>query len=153
LGQSRSRTARSLRLLRLTTTGRTPRAARCCNLNAIITTEPNAFTAAVHDRTPFERRYREVIEGCRDFAPRRNEIAHGTVCQSAPPLGSYLEPLYYNSRKGLDRPAYRYSSKEVMHHADHFAVLKDSIPTWKELVNEVRYDTRMGRTKSRPQHP
>jgi hypothetical protein len=59
--------------------------------------------------------YRELVKLCRNFAARRNDIAHGRY-HDHPELGYFLRPAAYNSRKyDYEQPfgAYSYTSVEM----------------------------------------
>jgi hypothetical protein len=69
--------------------------------------------------------YDSLIKYCRNFAGRRNEIAHGRH-QSHPELGHFLRPAQYNSKKyTFDEPfgLYSYTSVEISTYASHFEQL------------------------------
>jgi hypothetical protein len=68
----------------------------------------------------------DLMKHCREFAGRRNEIAHGRYHRH-PDLGYFLRPAFYNSKKFNFEEhifgSYSYTSVEINTYRDHFSVL------------------------------
>jgi hypothetical protein len=76
---------------------------------------------------PLQERHITLLKLSREFAARRNEIAHGRVHWNIFD-GALLFPAYYNSRKHRPsvEPSHLYSSKEIWYYRDWFTILKQA---------------------------
>ena len=90
----------------------------------------------------FQERFHQLIKiECRNFAGRRNDIAHGLVekgFDKSGGLSNFLIPGRYASKKWKpdQPPHYLYSSKEIDYFAEQFAALYDQVAA---LVNEMHF--------------
>jgi hypothetical protein len=80
---------------------------------------------------PLENACRELLNECKEWAARRNEIAHGKVdcLTDTYPNGWHLFPGLFNTKKRPlnDKAAYRYTAANIEHYANGFVDLHERI--------------------------
>jgi hypothetical protein len=111
-----------------------------------------------HDDKIGKNKFNETLKEIRNYAARRNDIAHGVVdffsTASFSSIGagvSYCQyPSYANSkhRTDSDAPTYCYSSSELNYYSEKFTILQRPI---SELVGHLQFQ-RNNRTL-RDKHP
>jgi hypothetical protein len=94
----------------------------------MITTSGKAFFHLHPEVVHYEKLINDALSEARQYSNRRNEIAHGVVCQifgARESEGYYLLPSFYNPRKFPVSmiPTYQYVEKNILYFSEEFTKL------------------------------